>query len=211
MYIGRGDLARGLDRSKWHNPFAVKRFGRKKCLRMFEKYLSSSSLVKDLNALSGRVLRCHCAPGTACHADVLIAAWRSASTDLSQGDVAIRHGVAHESNPGPRGGTSSRRSASVPSWSAGTDTSSSRSVPSSAPGVRVLPAGLFPPGFSTTTPAELASSSRICAHECPASPKSRLKSITSEGETIANFFQRVSRIRRRPSPFSLILVRSLDF
>ena len=54
VYVGRGE--------KYGNPGTVDKF---------MDHLKSSGLVKDVGELASKILVCHCAPGTPCHAHVL--------------------------------------------------------------------------------------------------------------------------------------------
>ena len=74
LYIGRSMkfYVKGTKKSKWHNPFSVKKFGRKKCLELYEKYiLDFKDLNVCLNELEGKELGCWCHPES-CHGDILI-------------------------------------------------------------------------------------------------------------------------------------------
>ncbi len=73
VYIGR-DMSvyvPGTAKSKWYNPFSLKKYGLETCLMMFEDYIRGSALMKDLHELDGKVLGCWCHPNK-CHGDVLI-------------------------------------------------------------------------------------------------------------------------------------------
>lgn len=74
VYIGRSMefYVPGTKKSKWHNPYSVKKYGLEECLRLYEEYLASSSLSADIAELRGVTeLGCWCAPGP-CHGDVLV-------------------------------------------------------------------------------------------------------------------------------------------
>ena len=82
LYIGRACNMGGwkLPKSKWHNPFTVKEFGRKECLKKYEEY-ARIKLYKDLDALTGKTLGCFCDRSSIeeeeqCHGDVLVRLWR---------------------------------------------------------------------------------------------------------------------------------------
>jgi len=69
VYIGRENKKRGLEESKWHNPF--NKGGRKKMIADFiEYYLASQHLQDSIGELKGKVLGCYCYP-KACHGDYL--------------------------------------------------------------------------------------------------------------------------------------------
>ena len=65
IYIGRP--------SKWGNPFIIGQDGnRAQVVAKFEKYLITSSLIKDIQELKGKVLGCWCRPYCPCHGDILV-------------------------------------------------------------------------------------------------------------------------------------------
>ncbi len=67
IYIGRGKGSRG----KWGNPFSVKKYGRKECLRQYEHHIiNNPKLLKDLHELKDKTLGCYCKP-LPCHGDIL--------------------------------------------------------------------------------------------------------------------------------------------
>lgn len=79
VYIGR-DMTfyvKGAARSKWHNPFTAKRYGRAECLRLYEARIRENinGLWDQLGELSGKVLGCWCKPEP-CHGDVLTELFR---------------------------------------------------------------------------------------------------------------------------------------
>jgi hypothetical protein len=62
----------GAKKSKWANPFSVKKYGLDKCLELYENYLINNvELMNSLNELEGKILGCWCAPNR-CHGDILI-------------------------------------------------------------------------------------------------------------------------------------------
>ena len=73
IYIGRlNRFVDGTFQSKWHNPFSVKKYGRKGCIDKYKEYIKNNKeLFSDLEELNGKVLGCWCAP-KACHGDVLL-------------------------------------------------------------------------------------------------------------------------------------------
>ena len=77
LYIGRGSMQRGLQRSAFANPYKVCVFGRDSAVRNFERHLSAdSSLRSQIVHLSGKRLLCHCLDSQRCHGDILIAEFR---------------------------------------------------------------------------------------------------------------------------------------
>lgn len=72
LYIGRNLVYVKAPKSKWANPFTVKKYGREKCLEMYEEYVRNGPLWNDLDELKDyECLGCWCAPET-CHGDILI-------------------------------------------------------------------------------------------------------------------------------------------
>lgn len=74
VYIGRAWNIGGwsLPKSKWANPFCVKKHGRDQALELYKQHiLSNPELVNSLHELKGKVLGCWCKPEK-CHGDVLI-------------------------------------------------------------------------------------------------------------------------------------------
>ncbi len=48
-------------KSKWYNPFSVKKYGRDKCLELYKNYiLNNSKLLNDINELKDKELGCWC-------------------------------------------------------------------------------------------------------------------------------------------------------
>lgn len=74
VYIGR-DMTfyvKGATKSKWANPFPVKKHGREKCLELYKEYImNNKELLSQLKELEGKTLYCWCAPA-GCHGDILI-------------------------------------------------------------------------------------------------------------------------------------------
>ena len=62
LYIGRNMsfYVPGTTKSKWANPFSVKKYGRKKCLELYEEYIKKSDLIDDIHELKGKELGCWC-------------------------------------------------------------------------------------------------------------------------------------------------------
>ena len=77
VYVGRG--TRTLPPSVWRNPFRISRCGsRRAAVEAYRTYLAAApALQRRLPELAGMTLLCHCAPHEACHADVLIEAFRA--------------------------------------------------------------------------------------------------------------------------------------
>ena len=73
LYIGRNMsfYVKGAVKSKWANPFSVKKYGRKKCLELYEQYVKESGLTNYLHELKGKELGCWCYPEP-CHGDILL-------------------------------------------------------------------------------------------------------------------------------------------
>ena len=79
VYIGREDPRRKLDMSKWANPFKIipNQVDREEAIRQFRLHIvKKTSLLKDLQELSGKRLVCACAWNQPCHGDVLIDLFR---------------------------------------------------------------------------------------------------------------------------------------
>jgi len=72
IYIGRNMsfYVPGAVKSKWANPYSVKKYGRDECLKLYKKYVKDN-LMDDLSELKGKVLGCWCSPEP-CHGNVLI-------------------------------------------------------------------------------------------------------------------------------------------
>ena len=80
VYIGRGNHG-GIPKSFWQNMYVIDRtpggMTREQVIEAFrETFRRSPEMQARIGELSGRVLRCHCEPHEACHADVLIEAWQ---------------------------------------------------------------------------------------------------------------------------------------
>jgi len=74
VYIGRSMYMGGwkLPKSKWHNPFSVKEYGREEALTKYKQYiLKNEQLMGEIEELRGKVLECWCKPEK-CHGDILI-------------------------------------------------------------------------------------------------------------------------------------------
>ena len=77
VYVGRAHRdrrGRCLASSRWANPFKLHNCTNlHECLSKFESHLNGSpQLLAAFSELSGRRLVCHCAPSSACHADIII-------------------------------------------------------------------------------------------------------------------------------------------
>lgn len=72
LYIGRHNHYVGVTGSKWRNPYSVKKYGLKKSLQMYEKYILETMTKKDFKELKKySELGCWCKPN-ACHGDILL-------------------------------------------------------------------------------------------------------------------------------------------
>mmetsp|Transcript_6506 Transcript_6506/g.8810 ORF Transcript_6506/g.8810 Transcript_6506/m.8810 type:complete len:153 (-) Transcript_6506:308-766(-) len=74
IYIGRNMTfyVKAAVGSKWANPYSVKKYGRSKCLEMYEKYIRENpKLLNEIKSLKGKVLGCWCSPEV-CHGDILM-------------------------------------------------------------------------------------------------------------------------------------------
>jgi len=74
LYIGRNMsvYVKGTNESIWKNPFSVKKYGRDKCLELYETYIKNNKELYDkLNELENKELGCWCKPEQ-CHGDILI-------------------------------------------------------------------------------------------------------------------------------------------
>lgn len=60
VYIGRNMsfYVKGAEKSKWHNPYTVKKFGIDKSLKLYEKYLlSNKQLMNDIGELKIKAMK----------------------------------------------------------------------------------------------------------------------------------------------------------
>jgi hypothetical protein len=77
VYIGR-DMTfyvKGTVKSKWSNPYTVKKYGIDKCLELYESYIrKNKKLMNDIEELRNKELGCWCITKTnnKCHGNVLI-------------------------------------------------------------------------------------------------------------------------------------------
>ena len=52
---------KGATKSKWHNPFTVKKHGEAQCLAMYKQHImSNKDLMDSLRELDGKTLACWC-------------------------------------------------------------------------------------------------------------------------------------------------------
>ena len=74
VYIGRNMsfYIHGASKSKWHNPYSVKKYGLEKCLELYKTYLlNNEELMSQLDQLRHKKLGCWCKPFSPCHGDIL--------------------------------------------------------------------------------------------------------------------------------------------
>ena len=74
IYIGRNlsFYVKGAHKSKWANPFSIRKYGREECLKKYEEYIiNNDALRSQLCELKGKILGCWCHPAP-CHGDILI-------------------------------------------------------------------------------------------------------------------------------------------
>lgn len=75
VYIGRNFNMGGwrLPKSKWHNPFTVKDYGRDEALRRYREYvINTPQLLNSIYELNGKILACWCQSNEPCHGNILI-------------------------------------------------------------------------------------------------------------------------------------------
>lgn len=73
LYIGRNMdfYVKGTKKSKWCNPFSVKKYGLDECLRLYEEHVRKN-LMDSLDELRDKKeLGCWCKPNQ-CHGDILL-------------------------------------------------------------------------------------------------------------------------------------------
>ena len=71
LYIGRyNHYVSGAIKSKWSNPYSVKKYGISRCLELYEEHIVNT-LWNDIEELEGMTLGCWCKPNL-CHGDILI-------------------------------------------------------------------------------------------------------------------------------------------
>ncbi len=58
-------------KSKYHNPFTVKKYGLEGCLRLYEEHFIKE-LLKDVKELEGKILGCWCEKDNECHVDIIL-------------------------------------------------------------------------------------------------------------------------------------------
>lgn len=74
LYIGRNMsyYVPGTTKSKWCNPYSLKKFTLEKSLELYESYIiNEPNLYNSLEELRGKELGCWCKP-TKCHGDILL-------------------------------------------------------------------------------------------------------------------------------------------
>ena len=74
IYIGRNlsFYVKGAKKSKWANPFSIRKYGREECLKKYEEYIiNNDALRSQLCELKGKILGCWSHPEP-CHGDILI-------------------------------------------------------------------------------------------------------------------------------------------
>ena len=90
LYIGRpSDGANGVEVSKWRNPYTVNKYGRERCLALYEQHIRDN-LMNDLAELEGKVLGCWCKPEP-CHGDVLIKLFKEKFPSSPQTPLPFPH------------------------------------------------------------------------------------------------------------------------
>jgi len=76
VYIGRNMVfyVPGAVKSKWANPFTVKKYGRDECVKMYREYiLKNKELMAALPELEGKTMGCWCsADDESCHGNILV-------------------------------------------------------------------------------------------------------------------------------------------
>jgi len=62
IYIGRNMsfYVPGTFKSKWANPYTVKKYGLEECLCLYEEMVRNGPLLNDLKELEGKELGCWC-------------------------------------------------------------------------------------------------------------------------------------------------------
>jgi hypothetical protein len=66
VYVGRPSI--------WGNPYTIEQYGRKKCLKLYRKWLCKKLIENEkfLEPLRGKDLVCWCPLSKTCHADIII-------------------------------------------------------------------------------------------------------------------------------------------
>ena len=84
LYIGRTMefYVPGAAKSKWANPYTVKKYGLSKCLKLYRQHIiDTPELLDSLSELTDKTLGCWCATHAykkskpKCHGDILIELW----------------------------------------------------------------------------------------------------------------------------------------
>src|SRR5579862_7880282 len=74
LYIGRQQYQGkwSLPKSKWANPYQLKKYSREESLKLYRDYLlNNQELLNSLSELQGKVLCCWCFGKGKCHGDIL--------------------------------------------------------------------------------------------------------------------------------------------
>ena len=74
VYIGRNMsfYVKGTYKSKWANPYSVKKYGREEALRLYEDHIRNDlALYNSLSELRDKELGCWCYPDP-CHGNILL-------------------------------------------------------------------------------------------------------------------------------------------
>jgi len=81
IYIGRNLVyVKGATKSKWCNPYTVKKYGRERCLELYREHITNNKkLMSELFELKNKILGCWCYKSKenpkldeSCHGDILI-------------------------------------------------------------------------------------------------------------------------------------------
>ena len=104
IYIGRGAKGLNLPPSKWGNPFRTRPSS--VAVEQYARWLPHQPHLREsLGELTGKVLVCHCKPGTPCHADVLIKYWHTVNRQSEvDGDPAEPEPGSGQVLPPPKRG-----------------------------------------------------------------------------------------------------------
>ncbi len=89
IYIGRNMsfYVKGANKSKWFNPFSVKKYGRDKCLELYENHVKNNEdLMKEILELKGKTLGCWCKPEH-CHGDILVKMLKEYGEEYGEEDI----------------------------------------------------------------------------------------------------------------------------
>ncbi len=75
VYIGRGFRYHNVPRSKWCNPYTLKKFDKETAINLFRQYITTGPgkhLLNDLHEIKNKTICCHCSTNENCHGDILI-------------------------------------------------------------------------------------------------------------------------------------------